>query len=321
MSNDLVIDAATFENVIGQIGAVIATNRWVLAPPPANTMRGVDFYNATDFLSALLRSAVLFREAHGHLPQFASPTIFNEHIVARKFFAPLPLPSLGDKLGVRDYVRQRLGEEALIPVVWIGERVDDLFTADLPTGRFVLKPNHGFDMNLYLDLPQDLTARREEIEVKGQAWLGARFGYELGEWHYSVIKPKLFLETFLTEDGVDSMGEFKVHCFHGKARAMHIIAARDGAKRHGTYTTDWTYLPDAIAVGSIEFERPKNFDLLIETAERLAQGLEYARVDLYTDFKQFLKAGEITLTPGDGRQPFVDVEFARWLGGWFTPAG
>ena len=319
MSNDLVVDAATFENVIGQLGTVIATNRWSLAPPPANTMRGVDFYNATDFLSALLRSVVLFREAHGHLPQFAAPTLFNEHILARKFFAPLPLPTLGDKLGARDYVRQRLGDAALIPVAWVGERVEDLFTADLPAGRFVLKPNHGFNMNLFLDLPRDLTDRREEIMVKGQAWLDARFGHELGEWHYSLIKPKLFLETFLTQDGVEPMGEFKVHCFHGKARVMHILAELFTAKRHGTYTEDWTFLGDVISNGSEEFERPKNFDVLIETAERLAEGLEYARIDLYTDFERVVKAGEITLTPGDGRQAFVDVEFARWMGGLFTP--
>ena len=319
MSNDLVVDAATFENVIGQLGTVIATNRWTLAPPPANTMRGVDFYNATDFLSALLRSAVLFREANGHLPRFAAPTSFNEHIMARKFFAPMPLPTLGDKLVARDYVRQRLGEEVLIPVVWIGERVEDLFTADLPTGRFVLKASHGFSMHLFLDLPRDLTARREEIEVKGQAWLGARFGYELGEWQYSLVKPKLFLETFLTEDGTEPMGELKVHCFHGKARVMHILADLFTTKRHGTYTEDWTFLGDVISKGSEEFDRPKNLDLLIETAERLAEGLEYARIDLYTDFDRFIRCGEITLTPGDGRQPFVDAEFARWMGGFFTP--
>jgi hypothetical protein len=74
-------------------------------------MRGVDFYNTTDFIHALVLSAQQFKNTHGYLPQIATPMSFNEHIFTRKPFAPLPLPSLADKLGVRDYVRARLGED------------------------------------------------------------------------------------------------------------------------------------------------------------------------------------------------------------------
>lgn len=321
MSDDLVIDGSTFENVIGQIGAVIATNRWMLGPPPANTKRGVDVYNANDFLSALLRSVVLFRHAHGYLPQFASPTTFNEHILARKFFAPLPMPSLGDKLGVRDYVRQRLGEEALIPVLWTGQRIDDLFTADLPAGRFVLKANHGCAMNLFLDLPQDLVTRGEEIRLTAEAWLGERFGYDQGEWQYSVIEPRLFLESFLTQPNGEPIVEVKTHCFHGKPRLIQVVTGR--FTEHlglGQYDADWTYMDAGIdGYEALKFDRPKNFGVLIECIERLAQGLEYVRIDLYTDFDRIVKFGEITLTPGDGRQSFSSLEFERWLGGFFTP--
>jgi hypothetical protein len=319
MSDKVFVDSTNISNIMGQLGPLITTRKWLLAPPPANTMRGVDFYNATDFVSALVLSVQLFKNTHGYLPRLESPSSFNEHIFARKFFAPLPLPSLADKLGVRDYVRERLGESALIPVVWSGERVDDLFTANLPAGRFVLKANHGFDMNLFLDLPQDLATRRDEIRSKAQGWLGTRFGYNWGEWQYSVIKPRLFLETFLGRDDKESMADFKVHCFHGKPRLIQVVTGRFTHKRHGQYTPDWTYLAGVPGNESVEFARPKNLDVLIESAERLARGLEYARIDLYTDFEQVVKFGEITLTPGDGRQPFADLEFDRWLGGFFAP--
>ena len=321
MSSELIIDAQTFAHVMGQLGPLIATNRWRLGPPPANTMRGVDFYNATDFLSALLLSVVLFKNTHGYLPPLAAPSSFNEHILTRKFFAPLPLPSLADKLGVRDYVRERLGEDALNPVVWIGERIDDLFAADLPVGRFVLKANHGCAMNLFLDLPEDLTTRREEIRSSAQEWLGARFGFAGGEWHYCIIKPRLFLETFLSPPGDAPVVEFKVQCFHGKAQLIQIVKDRFTHLQLGQYTRDWTHLAGGGVrdYNSIEFARPKNLDRLIDSVERLAQGLEYARIDVYTDFDQVIKFGEITLTPGDGRQPFVDPEFDRWLGGFFAP--
>lgn len=329
MSDDVFVDAPTIANVIGQLAPLIAMRKWPLHPPPANMMRGVDFYNATDFVSAILLSGQLFKNAHGYLPQLASPASFNEHIFARKFFAPLPIPSLGDKLGARDYARQRLGEGALTPLVWIGDNVDDLFTARLPVGRFVLKANHGAGMNLFLDLPQDLATRRDEIRSKARQWLGTRFGYNWGEWQYSVFKPRLFLEAFLGQGSAQSPGgnepmdEFKVHCFHGKARLIQIVTGRFTQLRLGQYAPDWTYL----AVGmpgydSIEVTRPKNLDALVASAERLAQGLDYARIDLYSDRERAMKFGEITLTPGNGHQRYTDIEFERWLGGFFaTRAG
>jgi hypothetical protein len=318
MSSSVAVDAATFAHFMGQLEALIATNKWSLTPPPANTMRGVDFYNANDFFSALLLSGLYFTATHGYLPSLAAPATFNEHILARKFFAPLPMPSLADKLGVREYVRERLGESILIPVAWTGDRVEDLFEADLPAGRFVLKANHGFDMNLFLDLPDDLVTRREEILSKAKGWLATRFGYRSGEWQYCVIKPMLLLETFIGRDK-ESMADFKVNCFHGRAQLIQAVTGRFAHKRHGQFTRDWTYLIGMPGVESVEFARPKNYDALIESAERLAEGHEYARIDLYTDFEQVVKFGEITLTPGDGRQPFANIEFDQWLGGFFAP--
>jgi hypothetical protein len=318
MSTKVAIDTATFTHMMGQLAPLIATNTWLLAAPAANTLRGVDFYKTTDFVSALLLSGHLFKAAHGYLPNLTAPTTFNEHILARKFFAPLPVPSLGDKLGVRDYVRERLGEDVLIPLAWAGDRVEDLFQADLPTGRFVLKANHGNDMNLFLDLPDDLAIRREEIIAKANSWLATPFGFISGEWQYCVMKPMLMLETFVGRDR-ESMADFKVHCFHGKAQFIQAVTGRYTHKRHGHFTPDWTYLAPMPDVEAVQFARPENLDDLLASAEALADGLEYARVDLYTDFERIVKFGEITFTPGDGRQLFASVEFDRWLGGFFAP--
>ncbi|HKT54302.1 MAG TPA: ATP-grasp fold amidoligase family protein, partial [Caulobacteraceae bacterium] len=314
MSDNLVVDAQTFANIIGQLEPLIASNQWALARPPANMMRGVDFYNATDFVAALVRGVLLFKNAHGYVPQLASPRTFNEHILTRKYFALLPMPSLGDKLGIRDYVRERLGESALIPVIWTGERIDELFASPLPTGRFVLKANHGSTMNLFLNLPQDLTTRRDEICARAQGWLDVRYGYGWGEWWYSTIRPKLFLETFLGQDEKPII-EFKLQCFHGKPRLIQTVTGRFTQLRLGQYTPDWKYLGAGLpGYESLEFARPKNLDVIIDAAERLAHGLEYARIDLYTDCEQMVKFGEVTLAPGNALQTFLDPEFDRWLG-------
>jgi hypothetical protein len=66
--------------------------------------------------------------------------LLTEHLFVRKFFAPLPMPSLADKLTVREYVRARLGEEVLTPVVWVGDAVSDL----KPSPHEGRSPHHGF---------------------------------------------------------------------------------------------------------------------------------------------------------------------------------
>ena len=323
MSEKTVVDPLTVLNIVEQLAHLIISNKWVLGRPPANMMRGVDFYSATDLVSALAFSAQRFKNTHGYLPHLASPTSFNEHIFARKFFAALPMPSLGDKLGVREYVRERLGEDALTPVAWTGDNIEDFFAASLPAGRFVLKANHGCFMNLFLDLPQDLTTRRDEILSKAREWLGTRFGYNTGEWHYNTFKPRLFLEAFHGQGDDEPMDDFKVHCFYGKARLINVVTGRFSQVRLGQYTPDWTCLAAAMAgYDSVEFSRPKNLDTLIASAERLAEGLEYARIDLFSDRVQAMKFGEITLTPGNANQRYTDFQFDRWLGEFFaSPPG
>jgi hypothetical protein len=56
---------------------------------------------------------------------------------------------------------------------------------------------------------------------------------------------------------------------------------------------------------------------MIRVAETIAQGMDFARVDLYTDGNSHIKFGEITFTPGNGVLHFSDSKFDRWLGSLF----
>lgn len=314
----MVIDPLIVVNIVGQLGPLIAVNKWPLERPPANMMRGVDFYNSTDFVSALVLTAHLFKNTHGYLPQMASPMSFNEHIFTRKFFAPLPLPSLADKLGVRDYVRARLGESVLSSIAWIGDSANELFAAKLEPGRYVLKANHGSSMNRILKLPDDLVAKRDEIEKQATEWLATRFGYARGEWQYCVFKPRLFLERFLSFAGNGPPEDYKLFCFNGKARLIQVHADRYTHHRCGQYDLSWNYIPVKFSTYEMsQFEMPANLDAIVHAAETIAAGLDFARIDLYSDRKNIIKFGEITFTPNNADERYADFQFDRWLGSWF----
>jgi TupA-like ATPgrasp len=307
---------AVASNIVGQLGSLVATGKW---PPPSagNTMRGVDFYPWKDFIRALGRGARMFKIAHGYGPRVASPTSFNEHIFTRKFFAPLPLPSLADKLVAKDYVKARLGDEFLPPVAWVGDEVSGFVAAKPPAGRYVLKANHGFNANLLLNLPSDLTAKRDEIEQRATRWLTSRFGYDWGEWQYCTFKPKLFLERFIDFNGAQTPDDYKFFCFHGKVCLIELDVDRFTQLRSAFYTPDWKHIPVAYRHAPIQRARPGNLEDMIGVAEAIAEGMEFARVDLYSDRKSRIRFGEITFTPGNACSRFSDFKFDRWLGSQF----
>ena len=71
-----------------------------------------------------------------------NPTTLNEKLQWMKFNYRFPLQSIvSDKLLVRDYVKEKIGEEYLIPLLGSWEKYDDIDFYSLPK-QFVLKCNH-----------------------------------------------------------------------------------------------------------------------------------------------------------------------------------
>jgi hypothetical protein len=230
------------------------------------------------------------------------------------------MPSLGDKLAAKEYARSRLGDEFLPAVAWIGDNVDELFAAKIPAGRYGLKANHGCEGNVFLQFPGDVSAKRVEIEQQAGVWLNSRYGYDLGEWHYSVFKPKLFLEEFIDFNGTQPPDDYKFYCFHGKTCFIELDADRFTQMRSAFYFPDWKKIPVNYGEETIDRPRPKNLEDMIRIAEIIARDMEFTRVDLYSNGNGKIKFGEITFFPGNGTLHFSDSKFDRWLGSHFEKA-
>ena len=313
----IVIERAVAENIARQLGPLIAKEKWPPDYPPANTMRGIDFYTKNDFVRAIMYAAHIFKARNGYVPNLASPTSFNERIFVRKFFAALPMPSLADKLAAYDYVKARLGDEYLPRIVWVGDDPGEFLAAKLPAGKFVLKANNGWGRNLFLNLPGDLLAKRDEIANQATGWLQSRFGYSWGEWQYCTFKPRLFLEEFIDFGDGRVPDDYKFFCFSGKAHLIEIDVDRFTQTRTGFYHPSWKHIPVAYTKEPIQRERPHNLEEMLRVAEAIAHGMEFARIDLYSDRKSKIKFGEITFTPSNAGARFSDFKFDLWLGSHF----
>lgn len=268
----------------------------------------------------VLHEQVMMWPEVGYWPNLRQPRSLNEKLAWTKLHQRDPrLPALSDKIAVRDYVRERLGNDYLIPLLATADRADDLDFDALPSA-FALKANHGCG---WVHLVRDKSAEAlEALKHKANSWLKHRFGKRTGEWWYAPITPKLLVEDLLTDPDHPTVWEYKCWCFHG--RVEYILVHYDRFNHHTTtfFDRDWKQMPfwRANMPGSA-MPPPHNLDQLISAAERLAHGFDFIRVDLYQRPSGQLQFGELTFCPSAARAGFEPVEWDFRLGDlWRWPA-
>jgi hypothetical protein len=92
---------------------------------------------------------------------------------------------LADKYLVREWVKERIGEEYLIPLLGVYDKFDDIDFDKLPN-QFVIKCNHGSGMNIIVKNKAELNLA--EAKAKVDKWMSTNFAFCVGyELHYRDI--------------------------------------------------------------------------------------------------------------------------------------
>ena len=262
---------------------------------------------------ATYRRIYKFRQDHKRWPNIFWPQTFNEKILYRLIFDRRPLlHTLSDKLAVRSYVKDRVGNLVFIPRVLFQTRcADDLLTAPLPS-CFALKSNHG-QAHVYLHTGGETD--RPLLVVLAKEWL-AWDSYERREqWCFKDIPKTIFVEEHLTAGG-PVPPDYKFFCFDGIPQFIELATNRFSELRRDFYDTDWRPLDMSFVNkrSGHPHPRPPNFDTMITVASRLSSDLDFVRVDLY-DLGDRVAFGELTCYPQNGRGKFKpqfwDFEFGR----------
>ncbi len=132
------------------------------------------------------------------------PKNLNQKIQWLKIYDNIPIKSaLTDKILVRDYVREKIGEEYLKPVLWIGDRVEDIPFESLPDS-FIVKANHGCKWHYIVKNKKGFLANKQLVDYCNMRlgnWLKQNFfGYSDFETQYLNIKPKIIIEPLIREN-------------------------------------------------------------------------------------------------------------------------
>ncbi len=259
---------------------------------------------------------IQFKTNVGYKLNLDNPKSFNEKIQWLKLFYHDPLQTkCADKLCVRDYIKEKVGEKYLVPIIGVFDSVNEIDFERLPD-KFVMKINWGSGQNIIVKNKSKLNI--EETKEKLNNWLKPENNhyYNFLEWVYKNIKPKILIENFI--ESFDDLIDYKFLCYNGNPKNMFMVQNRTMGKNMNVtfYDLDFNMLPF-----NRYYKRTKNpakksllWDDMLKCAKILSKPFPFVRVDFYVTKNNNLKIGELTFYPGNGTEIFDPIEWDYKLG-------
>lgn len=256
-----------------------------------------------------------YKEIVGEEMSMTHPVTYSQKIQWLKLYDPNPLRSqLTDKVAVRSWVKEKIGDEFLIPVYGVYEKFDDIDFDSLPES-FVMKTNHSSGWNIVVKDKRKLNKRKARKQMN--KWLSMKYGFWTEyEPHYNSIKPKILIEKYM-EDASGNLTDYKFLCFDGKAEYVWVDFDRFSNHKRNVYNMKWELQPwsqftyENYRGGGVQL--PPNFELMHRIANNLSDGFIHVRVDLYNvDGKIYF--GEMTFTNGSGFEQLYPKEYEKKIG-------
>ena len=221
---------------------------------------------------------------------------------------------LTDKYTVRDWVKEKIGEKYLIPLLGTWKSFNEIDFKQLPQ-KFVLKCNHGCGYNLIV---RDKSCLNMQMaKRKFDRWMKENFAMIGGlQLQYDGIAPLIIAEEYL-ENGNEDLFDYKVWCFNGKAYYIMFLADRKTKLKMAFYDCKWNKVNISYdhPVYEKEVKRPKQLDKLVSLAETLAKGFYHVRVDFYILNDGSIRFGEMTFSSASGGMHWNPPEANDYFGG------
>lgn len=262
-----------------------------------------------------------YRGRVGQTLHLDPPATMTEKLQWMKLYDRNPLyPLLSDKLAVRKYVRDRVGDSVLVPLLGAWDRAVDVDFTALPN-RFALKCTH--DSGGVRVCTDKASFDKTEAVRFLEEHLAKNYYYCGREWWYKKVPPKVTAEAFIGSPDGKLPDDYKFFCFDGRVRCLLYCTNR--VKAHADYyflNPDFTLFPvnditKAALENGVRLDPPETLPEMIRIAETLANGLSQVRVDLF-DCGGRIYFGEMTLCDQSGfADDYVDGG-DRIMGDFYT---
>ncbi|MEF2821220.1 MAG: ATP-grasp fold amidoligase family protein [Clostridium sp.] len=259
-----------------------------------------------------------FRARFGRKLNLNNPETFNEKLQWLKLYNRKPeYTKMVDKYLVRDYVKEKIGEEYLIPLLGVWDDPEKIDFDELPM-QFVLKCNHnsGLGMCICKDKNSlDINKVKEELKkgINQNYYLTSR------EWPYKDVPRRIIAEKYMVDESGYELKDYKFYCFDGKVKLVMINSDRMSSEKTKANYFDENYQPLDFVWGyenaEIPPQKPEKFEEMKYLAEKLSEGITHVRIDFYQT-PSGIYFGEITFFDGSGFDAIEPIEWDYKIGSW-----
>lgn len=243
----------------------------------------------------------IYFERTGNRLHLDNPSRFTEKVQWSKLYENSKIKThLADKFLVREWIKRKIGEDTLIPLLGVWDRAEDIDISRLPE-KFVLKCNHGSHMNIVIQDKNNVDWN--EIRHRLNKWMKEDYGVLDFETHYIDIPKKIIAEKYMKDSKSKELLDYKFYCFNGKPYYCQVITDRSSHESIDFFDMNWVHQPfTGLAKcnnSDFEVKQPKTFEKMKEYAGKLSEQFSFVRVDFY-EINGELYFGEMTFTPNSG---------------------
>ena len=254
----------------------------------------------------------------GKEPNLKNPQSYSEKIQWYKLYYHIPLMTkCADKIKVREYVKNKIGEKYLIPLIGIYESVEEIPWNELPI-QFVLKCNHASGTNI-------ICANKERLDIQAskkklKKWMNTNYFWFAREWAYKEILPRIVCEKYMVDESGVELKDYKIFCFYGEPKLIQVDFNRFQNHTRNIYDINWNYVEASMKYPNnpnINIHKPNNLEEILKLSTILSKIFPHARVDFY-DISGEIFFGEITFYHEAGYALFCPQALENQMGEWFV---
>ncbi|MBY8044191.1 hypothetical protein KW486_17150 [Vibrio fluvialis] len=249
----------------------------------------------------------------GYVPNIKSPQKFSEKISHRKFYEKSDVFSkLSNKYLVREYVKDKIGEQYLTKLYGSFNKTIDFALYDSLPEKFILKSSRGSGANLFFDKNKN---NFDELNEFIDENISLNYLITNNENHYNETDNNIIAEELLVDNVHKVPLDYKFFVFNGSVKYIQVDIGRFVEHTRVFYDRYWVKQDFSLKfpIGR-EVAKPKNLKTMISIAESLSGDFSFVRVDLYNVNNERIVFGEMTFMPGSGRERFTPSCWDEKLG-------
>ena len=222
-----------------------------------------------------------------------------------------------DKYEAKNYVKNIIGQEYIIPTIGIYDKFEDINFDKLPQ-QFVMKCTH--DSGGLVICKDKNKLNLKETKKKINKCLKVNYFNCWKEWPYKNVKPRIIIEKYMSNSDSEGINDYKFFCFNGKVKLLFIATDRvreNEETKFDFYDENFNHLPikNGHPNAIIPPSKPINFEKMKKLAEILSTDIPHLRVDFY-EINGKIYFGELTFSHWAGMVPFEPEEYDLILGNW-----